>query len=267
LKIAGLSLALLLKPYMRSRTRKPPPRLRSIPHLCPRPPTRILKGLIGEYGTAEDKAYVPEDDGSLYSRAHDAEERLAPESQDHFRLGAKETTFSFGKDGEATLLRIGDAFRVCAFSAVGGGIFRIVPLKPVAELTKLALVDHPPVEKGEFLPAADLVKRSCSILPSNSTSVMPPLTLSQNAPCTPWLAPSWNAPIGSRPREPSSEAHGIWASDSRRLPALVRHQSLLGRHSRSHENVSPTPPKDRATIADAWWTSRSTTSRPGERSR
>ncbi len=40
---------------------------------------------------------------------------------------------------------------------VTNGIFRIVPQRPVAELTKEALADHPPVEKGDFL-APDLVE-------------------------------------------------------------------------------------------------------------
>ncbi len=134
----------------------------------PAPAPGRWEGLIGEYGTAdnktgdskpaENKAYVLEKNGSLYFRVHDADERLAPERPNHFRVDTKEAVFSRGANGDADSLTIGGvSYPRLPFSAVSGGVFHIVPLKPVAELTKLALADHPPVEHGEFLPA-DLVE-------------------------------------------------------------------------------------------------------------
>lgn len=108
-------------------------------------------GLIGEYGTPDNKAYVLEKDGSLYFRLHDSEGRLQPEDTNHFLLGTKKADFSRGANGEATALTIGDvSYPRLPFSAVSGGVFRITPLKPVAELKKLALADHPPAEQGDF---------------------------------------------------------------------------------------------------------------------
>lgn len=42
-------------------------------------------------------------------------------------------------------------------SAVAGGVFRVTPVRPVAELLPLALIATPPTERGEFRPA-DLVE-------------------------------------------------------------------------------------------------------------
>jgi N-acyl-D-amino-acid deacylase len=160
LKINSLFFALLLTatPVVLPAQAAAPTANALKPAPMPAPAPSRWKGLIGEYGTADNKAYVLEKDGSLYFRLHDAEERLAPENTNHFRLGTKEATFSRGTNGEATHLTIGGAsYPRLPFSAVRGGVFRIEPLKPVAELTRLALADHPPAEQGEFRPV-DLVE-------------------------------------------------------------------------------------------------------------
>lgn len=130
------------------------------PPLKPAAAPQRWMGLVGEYGTEANKALILEKDGALCFRLSNVDEPLAPQSDDHFRIGAKEVVFTRGANGEATLLTVaGTAYPRLPFSSVSGGVFHITPLKPVSELTKLALTEHPPVEHGDFRDA-DLVEVS-----------------------------------------------------------------------------------------------------------
>ncbi|MGC1784398.1 MAG: M15 family metallopeptidase [Acidobacteriaceae bacterium] len=161
MRLRNLFLALLLT-AIPAMAQPQPAASHSAPLLAPGPkpasaPARWL-GLIGEYGTADNKVYVLESGGSLVFRAHDADEHFVPKSGGQFRLGSADATFQRAAKGNATSLRVGDTiYPRLPFSQVSGGVFHIHPQRPVAELTALALKDHPPVEHGNFLPS-DLVE-------------------------------------------------------------------------------------------------------------
>lgn len=130
--------------------------LRALGPIPPAPPAAWLP-LIGEYGTAEHKDYVLEKDGALIFRLNGADQRLVPKHGDNFQLGGAQSVFVRNANGTVQSLRVGNAiYPRLPFSQVSGGVFRIHPQKPVAQLTKEALAAHPPVEHGNFL-QSDLV--------------------------------------------------------------------------------------------------------------
>ena len=162
MRTIALSLALLMTGAPVALSAQTAVQATQVLHPQPKPEAapECWMGLIGEYGTQADKALILEKDGSLYFRLNNVNERLASQNADRFRMGVKEAVFTRGANGEATLLTIaGTPYPRLPFSSVSGGVFHITPVKPVAELTRLALAEHPPVEQGQFR-KADLVEVS-----------------------------------------------------------------------------------------------------------
>ena len=135
----------------------------------PKAPPHAWDGLIGEYGWDYDTLYILEKDGKLTSLIewYDYEplEQIAP---DVYRYPAKglydgETlTFKRDASGRANEVRVGYVvFKRRAVGPADGKIFRIKPLKAVAELRKEALASQPPQESGVFK-KPDLVELTAS---------------------------------------------------------------------------------------------------------
>ncbi len=122
-------------------------------HVSPMPPAAPSDwiGIIGEYGTEKDKIYVFEKDGSLHLLHSGTDTALVESSPNHFSGDHTPVVFPRSRNSPATGLKIGDATYPRLQIAVSGGVFHITPLRPVAELTKEALAEHPPAEKGDFL--------------------------------------------------------------------------------------------------------------------
>ena len=138
----------------------------------PSPAPGEWAGLIGEYGWDYDTLYILEKDGKLTALIewfeYDPLTEISGGSRDVFRFpdgglyDHEPATFTRDAKGYATEVRIGGVVfkrRPIAgpISAEGGPVFRIQPLKPVAELRREALAAHPPREPGEFL-QPDLVE-------------------------------------------------------------------------------------------------------------
>lgn len=84
-------------------------------------------------------------------------------------------------------------------------VFRITPVRPVAELRVEALATRPPQEQGDFL-RSDLVDVAKLDPVSSSTSATPPATTFSALPSTRRPAPSCNVP----PPKRSSVPIGSW---------------------------------------------------------
>jgi CubicO group peptidase (beta-lactamase class C family)/D-alanyl-D-alanine dipeptidase len=131
---------------------------RRIPDREPKTPPHAWDGLIGEYGWDYDTLYILEKDGKLTSLIEWYEyEPLQEISPDVYRYPARGLydgeTLTFKRDatGRATEVRVGYVvFKRRAVGPADGKIFRIKPLKPVAELRKEALASQPPQESGVF---------------------------------------------------------------------------------------------------------------------
>jgi D-alanyl-D-alanine dipeptidase len=135
----------------------PPPEApaRAIPDA----PPPAVAALVGEYGNGADTLSVLERDGGLrllaWGGADVALERL---SDSVFLAGAADTVRVAWTEGRARSLgRGGRPFERLALGAEDGGTFRIVPLRPAAELLAEALASSPPLEEGDFL-ESDLVE-------------------------------------------------------------------------------------------------------------
>ncbi len=115
-------------------------------------------GLIGEYGWDYETLYILEKDGKLTSLIEWYDyEPLERISADVYRYPARGLydgeTVVFKRDasGRATEAQVGAVeFKRRAVGPADGKIFRIQPLKPVAELRKEALAARPPAEAGVF---------------------------------------------------------------------------------------------------------------------
>jgi D-alanyl-D-alanine dipeptidase len=124
----------------------------------PPPPPKNWDGLIGEYGWDYDTLYILEKDGKLTSLIEWYEyEPLEQVSSDVYRYprrglyDAETLTFKRDANGRATEVRVGAVvFPRRAVGPADGKIFRIKPLKPVAELRTEALAAQQPKESGTF---------------------------------------------------------------------------------------------------------------------
>jgi CubicO group peptidase (beta-lactamase class C family)/D-alanyl-D-alanine dipeptidase len=124
----------------------------------PKAPPSAWSGLIGEYGWDYDTLYLLEKDGKLNALIEWYEyEPLEQVSADVYRYPARglydgETiTFKRDANGRASEVKVGTVvFPRRAAGPADGKIFRIQPLKPVAELRRDALAAQPPVESGTF---------------------------------------------------------------------------------------------------------------------
>ncbi len=131
---------------------------RRVPDVEPPPSPHVWDGLIGEYGWDYDTLHILEKDGRLTSLIEWYDyEPLQQISTDTYRYPARGLydgeTLHFTRDakGRATEVRVGAVvFKRRAVGPADGKIFRIQPLKPVAELRKEALAVQPPRETGSF---------------------------------------------------------------------------------------------------------------------
>jgi CubicO group peptidase (beta-lactamase class C family)/D-alanyl-D-alanine dipeptidase len=136
-----------------------------VPVARPAPLPRKWEGLVGEYGWDHNTLYIYEQDGKLqclieWFTAYPLEESSA----DVYRFpdwGAYDgEPVVFTRDARGRATKVTAANVVWARRVVGpegSGTFRITPVRPVAELTKEALVSRPPEETGDFR-APDLVE-------------------------------------------------------------------------------------------------------------
>jgi CubicO group peptidase (beta-lactamase class C family)/D-alanyl-D-alanine dipeptidase len=142
----------------------------ALPRIDPRKPEPIRddwRGLIGEYGWDHDVLYVLERDARLTVLIEWYDYYpLTEVSAGVFRfpdrgLYAGETLrFERDKTGRATKATVGAVvFPRRAVGPEAGGVFRIRPARPVAEIEKAARAATPPRENGEFR-TPDLVKLS-----------------------------------------------------------------------------------------------------------
>ena len=111
-----------------------------------------------------------------------------------------------------------------------GETFQIKPVRPLAEIRKEALAAKPPEEKGEFR-KPDLVDLATDRRASSSTSVTRPTTTSSARRSTRRRRRTCRSP---RPRRwPASTRNSqrtrLRPAHLRRLPAVVRHEDVLGR--------------------------------------
>ena len=114
--------------------------------------------LIGEYGWDYDTLYILEKAGKLTSLIEWYDyQPLEQIAADVFRYPARglydgETvTFTRDASGRAIAVRVGGVvFKRRLVGPADGKIFRIKPMKPVAELRAHALASKPPVESGTF---------------------------------------------------------------------------------------------------------------------
>lgn len=124
----------------------------------PKAPKQDWDGLIGEYGWDYDTLYILEKDGKLTSLIewyeYEPLEQITPDVYRYPKRGLYDgETLTFERDsrGRATQVRVGGVvFKRRAVGPADGKIFRIKPLKPVAELRTEALAEKPPVESGSF---------------------------------------------------------------------------------------------------------------------
>jgi D-alanyl-D-alanine dipeptidase len=133
--------------------------------VAPAPAPAAWQELIGEYGRDHNTLYVYEQDGALFALIEWlGNYRLAEQSPDAFRFPAsgvfagERLVFARNADGQVTAAKAGAVkFERRAVGPESGGIFRITPQRPVAELRREALQASPPIEHGQFR-APDLVE-------------------------------------------------------------------------------------------------------------
>lgn len=119
----------------------------------PAPPPGDWSGLIGEYGT-DSHILIAERGGTLYATVEWLQPTaLSPEPGDAFRwpnsglYDSQSLVFSRSRDGEATKVTIGGAvFPRRQLGPESGNQLRVKPVRPIAELRRIALAAHPPAE-------------------------------------------------------------------------------------------------------------------------
>jgi len=119
----------------------------------PAPPPASLAPLIAEYGAdTTTGAMVLESGGALYLRRAGAGQlKLRSVGSNRFRLGDTTVRFSRRGAGRADTLIIGmAAYPRQKLGPDEGAVFRITPVRPIAELLKEALGSSPPEESGVF---------------------------------------------------------------------------------------------------------------------
>lgn len=131
----------------------------------PEPAPERWLGVIGEYGD-DDVVYILEDEQRLYALLDSVYYPLEELGEGRFRFpgegrfAGEELAFELGRGGEAVRFRVaGVDFRRRNMGAESGTTYKIVPVRPVAELLEEALAATPPTETGEFL-EPDLVEVS-----------------------------------------------------------------------------------------------------------
>ena len=125
--------------------------------LPPEPPSRWT-GLVGEYGWDHNVLYILERDGRLHALIEwFFDYPLTEVSPDVYAFpnsglyAGERIEFTRDAQRRATRARAaGVDFTRRSIVGEDGGVFRITPLKPVAELQAAALAAAPPVESGNF---------------------------------------------------------------------------------------------------------------------
>jgi CubicO group peptidase (beta-lactamase class C family)/D-alanyl-D-alanine dipeptidase len=127
----------------------------------PAPPPASWTGLVGEYGWDHNTLYVLERHGRLEALVEwFTSYPLVEVSPDVFRFPPNglypDETLRFTRDpsGRATQVSLNGIDFVRRVSSVEGGVFRVTPLRPVAELVRESLAAAPPSEPGDKLPSA-----------------------------------------------------------------------------------------------------------------
>jgi D-alanyl-D-alanine dipeptidase len=118
----------------------------------PNPPA-ALAPLIGEYGAdTASGAMILERGGKLYLRRPGAgQQELRAAGRDRFRFGDSTLRFLRARTGKPEALLIGTAsLPRQKLGPAEGSVFRISPVRPVAELVREARAATPPVESGVF---------------------------------------------------------------------------------------------------------------------
>lgn len=131
---------------------------RQSPTAVPLDPEPSLRGLIGEYGWDHNTLYILERRGVLTALIEwFFEYPLSRVAADTFAFPAEglydgeRLVFTRDSSGRATRVEAaGVVFKRRAIPGEDGSVFRITPLKPVAQLRTDALAATPPVEDGEF---------------------------------------------------------------------------------------------------------------------
>lgn len=135
---------------------------------APQSPPERWRGLIGEYGRDHNVLFVYERDGRLRALIEWLEDNLMseiPDREDTFAFPAQGSMYHdenlrFERDPSGMAVRawVGPvAFERRSLGGESGDTFRIDPVRPVAELRRLAFAASPPEESGDFV-ASDLVE-------------------------------------------------------------------------------------------------------------
>jgi CubicO group peptidase (beta-lactamase class C family)/D-alanyl-D-alanine dipeptidase len=139
-------------------------RLNRVADQKPSPAPDRWLGLIGEYGWDHDTLYIFERNGTLHALIEwFFDYPLTEDSPDIYAFpnsglyDGEKLVFTRDSDGRATQVEAASVlFRRRAIGGEDGKTYRVVPLRPVAELRAEALAASPPKESGEFR-APDLV--------------------------------------------------------------------------------------------------------------
>jgi len=130
----------------------------------PAPAPERWRGVIGEYGEDGNVVYILEDEQRLVALLDSARYQLEELGEGRFRFpnqgrfAGEELAFEVDGAEKATAFRVaGVEYRRRDAGAESGATFKIVPVRPVAELLEAALAATPPTETGEFL-EPDLVE-------------------------------------------------------------------------------------------------------------
>ena len=125
----------------------------------PGPVNPAWEALIGEYGWEHNVLYISEKYGKLHALIEwGTEYPLQPLDDDRLRFPAyglyPNETLLFERDRQGRIVSAslnGIAFARRDVGGIDAGVFRIQPVRPVAELERESLAATPPREAGEFL--------------------------------------------------------------------------------------------------------------------
>jgi D-alanyl-D-alanine dipeptidase len=134
----------------------------------PRKPSPAVEALVGEYGEGKARLVVREMNGAIEvgpdGHVFEPVQEIGGDRYKAARLGEfridrgvpSAKTKGMAVQSVIQGISVGSAFLPRRDYGGADGVFRIVPLRPVAELEKEARTQSPPKETGDFLPS-DLV--------------------------------------------------------------------------------------------------------------
>ena len=210
----------------------------------PADPPAATASLVGDYAAGGDSISLREAGGRLEAVLW----------KDTLRVTAVDPVTVTGDSVSVE----GRSYQKLALGPASGNVFRITPRAPYDELMKAALAATPPEGRGRVPAKPDLVEL---VEARPDDQARHPL---RRARTTSWARRSTRRPRAFLQR-PAAEAlvrahqrarrAGLRPADPRRLPALVRHQDVLGRHAgRAPRSSWPTRRRARGTTAAARWT-------------